>query len=64
MLTNHETQHREHRSTSRYHDPRHIVVSRLEFEDFDDFAGDVAAVTRTIERDGLIAPEHDAFGVA
>ncbi len=64
MLTNLEENYRDRRSLSRNRDFRNVIASRLEFEDFDDFAGDVAAVARTIERDGLIAPEHDVFGVA
>lgn len=37
------------------------LPSRLEFEEIDDFAGDVSDVTRTIERDGMIVPEYGAF---
>ncbi len=64
MLTNLEENCRDRRSLSRNRDFRHVNVSHLEFEDFDDFAGDVAAVARAIEHDGLIAPERDVFGVA
>lgn len=64
MLTDPDTVYRDRRSASGNRDFPHLVVSRLEFEDFDDFAGDVAAVARAIERNGLIAPECDVFGVA
>jgi hypothetical protein len=42
-------------------EPLSAIPSRLEFEEFDDFAGDVSAVARAIERDGIIAPDYGMF---
>ena len=64
MLTDLDKDYRDRRFGSRNRDFRDVIASRLVFEDFDDFAGDVAAVARAIERDGLIAPEHNVFAVA
>lgn len=34
----------------------------LEFEEFDNFAGDVSDVAHAIECDGIIVPEYKTFG--
>ncbi len=64
MLTSLATNHGDRRFTSRSRDFRHIIVGSLKFEDVRDFAGDAAAVARLIDRDGLIAPEHNVFAFA
>lgn len=48
-------------SDSRQFESLGVIPGRLEFEEFDDFAGDVSAVARAIERDGIIAPEYGTF---
>lgn len=48
-------------SASRRFELDNVILHRLEFEEFDDFAGDVFDLARTIERDGIIVPEHGTF---
>jgi hypothetical protein len=49
------------RFESRQFEPLRILPAHLEFEEYEDFAGDASDVARTIERDGIIAPEYGAF---
>lgn len=48
-------------SGSRRFELDNAIPHRLEFEEFDDFAGDVSAVAHAIERDGMVVPEYGTF---
>ena len=47
---------------SRPFEVANVIPYHLEFEEFDDFAGDVSDVARMIERDGVIVPDYGTFG--
>ncbi len=49
--------HRDHPYARRELDFPGAYLKFLEFQSIDEYAGDVVAVTRIIERDGMIAPD-------
>ncbi len=64
MLTSPEGIRRDPGFAHRHREMPRVVTARLEFEEFDDLAGDASDVAGRIERDGMIALEYGGMYAA